>query len=336
MRHFFLSVPAALSLFFLMAACSDDFGTGQDSAAKTPIDVADLQGEELDKYAYGCEYYAEDTISKVETSANDAYRNYAAEMAADFLSGLMAEAGTGNKSISSGPPMVGVLKVKTCGRYREVEILFDTEDRRTKNDVRGFSVDWSVSRRSNAHLRFCVVPAHLFDGIGQDYAVLLLHPQIKTPRHESRYSVDAQTVLRIRLDAEDKRPLGKVVVKEPNGRGEEVSSTEVLPNFYDSGNNLTLYLQHIPQKWNVGVLPSLGFDYAVFGTLSNKPQGNIMLDCEDHSNNNGFDVISAWWTGSGGFADFSQMSGTNIRHKGTYRGIVNVDDNVRFFFSMMR
>lgn len=33
---------------------------------------------------------------------------------------------------------------------------------------------------------------------------------------------------------------------------------------------------------------------------------------------------------------FSQMSGTNVRHKGTYCGIVNVDDNVKFFFSMMR
>ncbi len=63
----------AASLHFAAASCSDDLAPAAESQGKTPIDVANLQGEELEKYAYGCEYYAEDTTEKVETSASGAY-----------------------------------------------------------------------------------------------------------------------------------------------------------------------------------------------------------------------------------------------------------------------
>ncbi len=65
---------------------------------QNPIDVASLQGEELEKYAYGCEYYAEDTTEKVETSASEAYSAYVAELAAK------SQEAVGNKSLSVDEP----------------------------------------------------------------------------------------------------------------------------------------------------------------------------------------------------------------------------------------
>ncbi len=256
----------AASLPFAAASCSDDLAPATESQGKTPVDVASLQGEELEKYAYGCEYYAEDTTEKVETSASEAYSAYVAELAAK------SQETVGNKSLSVDEPLVGVVKVKECGRYPEIAIYYDAEGKRPRCWRNGYanSCGWDVGR--NVTMRFCAVPARLFNGIGKDYAVLLLHSQLKGPLRKSQGSYDFLNVLRIFMDAEDSKPEQRITITEYDKtlgryRTRMGNDSDISPAGYVGKSNLELYFQHFPASWKGASLPNLGFEYAVFGSL---------------------------------------------------------------------
>lgn len=324
----------AASLLFAAASCSDDLSPAAESQAKTPIDVANLQGEELEKYAYGCEYYAEDTSEKVETSASEAYCAYVAELAAKSLEAV------GNKSLGSSDPLVGVIKVNTCGKYTQVDIYYDTEDKKPRNWRNGYANKCAWDVGNNVVMRFCAVPASLFKGIGKDYAVVLFHQELKGPIRKSKGTYDKLQVLRIVMDSEDRNTRREITITNWNlrmGRYEKRrgENSDIMPTRYLDNRDFRLFLQHFPARWNDGRLPYLGFEYAVFGSLhgeNSENQGVIYVDDEDKHNANEFDVIEVEYRDEQ-FDAFKDWRGESWRFGGMYEGIVNVDKNTTFRIS---
>lgn len=322
-------------LFFvsvcLFCSCSDEMPADADSSQKTPLSEAELSGEELDKYAYGCEYYAKDTIGKVETVANADYLAFAETLMNESLASV-------NKSLSVDEPMVGVVKMKTCGKYDEVDILFDAEDHRPKCKKTGYASGSSWTSKHNVWMRFCVVPASLFNGIGKDYAVLLLTDEIKGPLVYQRSSYSDQRVLRVRLDAEDNKAESGIKIIRSDGSSRSGYNSDITPNRYDKNKNLTLFFQHFSASWKTGSLPQLGFEYAVFGTLYGKDTdvwGSYVIDTEDKNSANGFVKIQVKWTGDGGFGKFAEdsMTGVDYLNGGIYEGIMEVNNNATLYIS---
>lgn len=315
----------------LASSCSDD--AVPSPGQMTPIDVSELQGEELDKYAFGCEYFAEDTSIKVETSAPYEYIEFASRAAIEFAQVGNKSTSKSNTSLSTSN-LVGVIKVESCGDYPEIDVYFDAEDRKPNNWSSGYvrnKVSWSIG--NNVWMRFCVVPAEKFVGIGKDYAVLLLTDEVKGPMYKSYGSYDRQKILRIRLDADDGKPIGDL--KYIPGAG--INATrEFLPNNYDKNNNLTLYLQHFKKEWNSGTLPDLKFEYAVFGSLyggDEKYEGKARFDTEDKKNSNAFDLLELSYTGLGGYEKLNEVKPSDQKRIGEYNGIVLINKNATFTIS---
>ncbi len=326
----------AASLLLAAASCSDDLAPAAESQGKTPIDVANLQGEELEKYAYGCEYYAEDTTEKVETSAGEAYSAYVAEL----VSAMTDDAFMRKKSLSVDEPLVGVIKVKECGRYPEIAIYYDAEDKRPRCWRNGYanSCGWDVGR--NVTMRFCAVPARLFNGIGKDYAVLLLHSQLKGPLRKSQGTYDYLNVVRIFMDAEDGKPEQRITITDYDKfsgryRARTGNNSDIRPAGYVGKSNLELYFQHFPASWKGATLPNLGFEYAVFGSLygfNDKYEGYIYVDDEDKNNSNAFELIQVKYSG-GSFDKFVGVSGESWRHRDMFENMFKVDNNTLFRIS---
>ncbi|MGN0028246.1 MAG: hypothetical protein ACI35Q_00695 [Marinilabiliaceae bacterium] len=87
---------------------------------------SDFSEEQIEKVAYGCGTYTDwdETGEKVETTATDEYVAMLRERLATERKASV------NKSTAL-EQMVGVVKDKTCGKYDEVRIYYDSEDKRT-------------------------------------------------------------------------------------------------------------------------------------------------------------------------------------------------------------
>lgn len=323
----------ALSSVFVSvsSSCSDEALTDSVESQRTPIAESELSGEELDKYAYGCEYYAEDTIGKIETEAKPAYFAFAETLMNESLAAV-------NKSLSVDEPMVGVVKMATCGKYDEVEIFFDAEDRRPKCYKTGYASGCSWDAKHNVWMRFCVVPASLFKGIGKDYAVLLFTDEIKGPLVYQNGSYSNQRVLRVHLDAEDNKTESGIKITKYDGTSRVGTNSDIIPNSYDSRKNLNLFFQHFPASWKGNSLPNLGFEYAVFGTLYGSGErvcGSIYFDTEDKNTANSFTLLQLKRKGNNGFDSFTDdtKSGQDWKGRGVYEGLMEVGGNAAFYIS---
>ena len=154
---------AAIAIAFTAAtlsSCSDKENDFVDAEAQ------DFSEEQIEKVAYGCGTYADwdEEGEKEETTASDEYLAMLKERLA-----RERNAG-GNKSVAL-EQMVGVVKDKTCGKYDEVRIYYDSEDKKPNYKAsHGYRGDW-VSYH-NLTMYFCLVPARLFHSTKDNYGVM--------------------------------------------------------------------------------------------------------------------------------------------------------------------
>lgn len=236
-----------------------------------------------------------------------------------------AEAASGNKAVAA-TQYVGVVKDQTCGKYDEIRIYYDCEDKRNHTKSGGFVGGWHITH--NITMRFCMVPANLFKRTKNYYAVMNFSPDTHFQNDERHKDVG---LLHVYMDAEDSDS-GTDIFYTKNGGREERDKY----GFYshkarvEGDGNLSFQLFYFkPNNNSTESYPDLGFDYGVFGVLypENKEnehrQGYVYSDDEDKNNGN---LIDAYVDRTN---TDTRDSNTDMRGQNFY-GIIQVDGNTTF------
>jgi hypothetical protein len=185
---------------------------------------------------------------------------------------------------TKGDGYVGVIKVETCMGYDEFDIRIDTEDDDAESWISGSIGSCSIDGNKNITLRFCLVPKMYFERLSNkigSYAVLQVSPKIDyTDKTITRY-----------IDAEDDNNQSYFVyngvVYNPNQLAYQLVAPTYLTNV---GNIYMQFIYYEESETGAMDLPTINaqLNYGVFGTLKNKPHGEIYTDDEDDSNDNYF------------------------------------------------
>lgn len=275
----------------------------------------------MGKVAYGCTSYtaADDGDEKVETSATEEYIDMLRERIRE------EETASGNKAVAA-TQYVGVVKDQTCGKYDEIRIYYDCEDKRNHTKSGGFVGGWHITH--NITMRFCMVPANLFKRTKNYYAVMNFSPDTHFQNDEGHKDVG---LLRVYMDAED-NDSGTSIFYTRHG-GNEIKDTYGIHahNARVAGKgNLNFQMFYFkPNNNSTESYPDLGFDYGVFGVLypENKEnghrQGYVYSDDEDKNNGN---LIDAYVDRTN---TDTRDSNTDMRGQNFY-GIIQVDSNTTF------
>ena len=236
-----------------------------------------------------------------------------------------AEAASGNKAVAA-TQYVGVVKDKTCGKYDEIRIYYDCEDKRNHTKSGGFVGGWHITH--NITMRFCMVPANLFKRTKNYYAVMNFSPDTHFQNDEGHKDVG---LLRVYMDAED-NDSGTSIFYTRHGSNEIKDTYGIhAHNARVAGKgNLNFQMFYFkPNNNSTESYPDLGFDYGVFGVLypENKEnehrQGYVYSDDEDKNNGN---LIDAYVDRTN---TDTRDSNTDMRGQNFY-GIIQVDGNTTF------
>ena len=305
---------AAIAMAFAATAitsCSDR----EDDIVST--ENSDFSEEQIEKVAYGCGTYAdwEETDEKVETTATE-----------EYVAMLKERLGTerkasGNKSTAM-EQMVGVVKDKTCGKYDEVRIYYDCQDR-SSNDTysHGYIGGWKVTQ--NITMYFCLVPARLFHNTGDYYGVM----NFSTDLHfVNDWNFTKVGRIDGYMDAEDSK-CGSAMYYTKHGQKEvDVRYSSYVGNTQLVGNgNLYFEMFTFAADGSNNDYPDLGFDYGVFGMFNggwSANQGKVHSDDEDKHNAN-----SAYFTYQG--------EKTSIYNRSHWK-IVKISKNTDFHIARIK
>ena len=274
----------------------------------------------MGKVAYGCTSYTAVDYGdeKVETSATEEYIDMLRERIRE------EETASGNKAVAA-TQYVGVVKDQTCGKYDEIRIYYDCEDKRNHTNSGGYVGGWHITH--NITMRFCMVPANLFKRTKNYYAVMNFSPDTHFQNDERHKDVG---LLHVYMDAEDSDS-GTDIFYTKNGGREERDKY----GFYshkarvEGDGNLSFQLFYFkPNNNSTESYPDLGFDYGVFGVLypENKEnehrQGYVYSDDEDKNNGDYMcQVVDKEYTS---LEDADKLGAFD------FYGIIKVDGNTTF------
>ncbi|MCQ2202984.1 MAG: hypothetical protein MJZ15_00930 [Bacteroidales bacterium] len=308
----------SLALASVMLSCSSE----ADELNVVSSEPEEMTEEMLEKIAYGCDSYLYEnpTDQKVETSASD-----------EYLAFLRARCSRANKSIvAADDNMIGVIKsdkIYGCGKYKEVEVYYDCEDSGNNNKSKGYHGSWSVSH--NLTMRFCIVPANLFEQVDVAYGVVDFSsaPYLcGDSNYEDIVRVD------VRMDSDDSHNPQTCIMSKEYGASwvnGNVGSVQVYGN-----KNLQFRLFIFkPKSGKQKKFPRLGFEYGVLGNVYSHSKddydkdeyGYVYSDDEDSNNANGL------WV----YDKDSGRYDTYVYNKNVY-GVIHQDKNTRFYLSKVK
>ena len=297
------------------SSCTDESQSVYEASG-----LSNLNEEQMEKVAYGCTSYtaADDGDEKVETSATEEYIDMLRERISE------AEAESGNKAVATSQ-YVGVIKDQTCGKYDEIRIYYDCEDKRNKTKSGGFVGGWHVTH--NITMRFWMVPANLFKRTKNYYAVMNFSPDTYFQNDKGHRDVG---LLHVYMDAEDSNS-GTDIFYTKNGGMEERDKYGFHSHKarVEGNGNLSFQLFYFkPNDNSTENYPDLGFDYGVFGLLypedkENKyRQGYVYSDDEDKNNGDYMrQVVDKEYTN---LKDADEVGAYD------FYGIIKVDGNTTF------
>lgn len=126
------------------------------------VDLDELtQQYELAKTAEAVD--AEDSL-KIETRADDSVIEASMQ---EYVTELKNRLSIAKEKVMRSPygtlgALVGVLKVGSCGTYKEIEIIMDCEDTKGGSNTTGNVGATYSDRNQNIHFHFCLTEAHRF------------------------------------------------------------------------------------------------------------------------------------------------------------------------------
>lgn len=180
---------------------------------------------------------------------------------------------------STTTDLVGVLKVGSCGNYKELEIAVDCEDRRGNSSTTGNVGDSNVDGNENVHLHFCLVEATRYYPGG----VLLIDRTPSCPRNLQQIVVRSH-------DTEDNNEKNSV-----NSTHMDYDTSDKISHWLTQvGRNVTLawgFPRGDDRAYPVG--PASKINYGLLSGLA-ASTGTIHFDDEDKNNKNWLQL----WSGN--------------------------------------
>lgn len=210
---------------------------------------------------------------KIETRAD---KDSIQAMMNEYVTAMMNRTAVAKEKVmrtaySAQSDLVGVLKVGSCGNYKELIISVDCEDRRGKSSTSGNVGDSNVDGNENVHLHFCLVEATRYYPGG----VLLVNRTPSCPRNLQRIVVRSH-------DTEDGNEKNRVESTHPDYNTNEGISKWLT----QVGRNVTLawgFPIGDDRVYPVG--PVSKINYGLLSGLS-ASTGTIYFDDEDRNNKN--------------------------------------------------
>lgn len=265
--------------------------------------------------SYEVSVLAEDSL-KVETRAD---KDSIKMMMDEYVNMIMNQTAVAKEKVmrtaySTAATVVGVLKVGSCGNYKELEIQVDCEDRNGKSKTTGNVGDSNVDGNENIHLRFCLVEANRYYPGG----VLLVNRTPSCPRNLKRIVVRMH-------DAEDNNQ--KNVVKSTHA---DYNTNEGISQWLTQvGKNVTLAWGFpIGDDRVFPIGPASNIKYGLLCAMG-ASTGTIYFDDEDRNNKNG---LQLWYGGTyqKDLADGLHASyGIEANQNTTYNVSVSTDSKFR-------